>query len=97
MVRMVETSTSENRKLDDHQAVAVGARNPYPVLSCLPQRVVTGLIPSIMGSHGNHFIVISHSYHVTIKWAGRVAPLPTLKGGRNHGRKRLLKEKMRED
>ena len=56
-----------------------------------------GLISPNMVSHEKHFIVISRSNHVTIKWAGRAATLPTLKGGRTHGRKRLLTGKMRED
>jgi hypothetical protein len=46
-------------------------------------------------SHGKHFIVMSHSGHVTMKWAGGAATLPTLKGGRTNVRKaRLLTGKM---
>ena len=56
------------------------------------------LISTIIRSHDKHFIVMSHSSHVTMKWGGRAATLPTLKGGRTHVRKaRLLAGKMREN
>jgi hypothetical protein len=46
-------------------------------------------------SHDKHFIVMSHSSHVTTKWAGREAPLPDQQGGRTNVRKaRLLTGKM---
>lgn len=94
---MIEACRSENKNRNDHRSVAIEARKPYQVLCYLLRTTVTGLIPSIMWSHEKHFIVMSHNGHVTIKWAGRAATLPTLKGGRNHGRKRLLTAKMRED
>jgi hypothetical protein len=68
------------------------------VLECSPSgRTGARLISTVIRSHGKHFIVMSHSNHVTITWAGRAATLPTLKGGRTHGRNKLLTGKMRED
>jgi len=57
----------------------------------------TRLISTVTRSHGKHFIVMSHSSHVTVKWEGRAATLPTLKGGRTHGRIKLLTGKMQEN
>ena len=95
---MVETSKSENRNLTDHQPVAIEANEQDPLFRCLLRSTGAGLIPPNMVSHEKHFIVMSHSSHVTIKWVGRVAPLPTLKGGRTNVRKaRLPTGKMRED
>lgn len=64
----------------------------------LPRRCAGKLISSKVSSHDKHFIVMPHSGHVTMKWEGGAATLPTLKGGRTNVRKaRLLTGKIRED
>ncbi len=91
---MVRHAEMEKRIKTDHQPDASGAKSVS--LGYSPKWVGAGLISPNLASHDKHFIVMSHSSHVTIKWVGRAATLPTLKGGRNHGRKRLPTGKMRD-
>ena len=63
-----------------------------------PSSFTTKLTSLDIASHDKHFIVMSHSSHVTTKWVGKAATQPTPKGGRtNVGKARLLTGKMRED
>jgi hypothetical protein len=94
---MVEACRSENRNSDDYQPVTIGAEERYSLLRYLPRSAVAGLISSNTWSHEKHFIVMSHYCHVTVKWDGREAPLPPIKGGRTNGRNRLLTGKIRQD
>ena len=80
---MVRHAEMEKRIKTDHQPDASGAKSVS--LGYSPKWVGAGLISPNLASHDKHFIVMSHSSHVTIKWVGRAATLPTLKGGRNHG------------
>jgi hypothetical protein len=94
---MVEACKSEKRNSNNHQSIGIEAdeQQSLCLFRYLPRSAVAGLISPNVVSHEKHFIVMSHSIHVTIKWMGREAPLPTLKGGRTNGRKaRLLTKKM---
>jgi hypothetical protein len=93
---MVETCRIENDNERTHGSDAIGVE-PYFIIGYLLQCIRARLISSNMVSHGKHFIVMSHYYHVTVKWGGREAPLPPIKGGRTIGRNRLLTRKIWKD
>jgi hypothetical protein len=91
---MVRTCEKKN----ENELPARCERNQRVVfVDTFPECIGAGLISPNLASHDKHFIVMPHNSHVTIKWAGRAATLPTLKGDRTHGRNKLLTGKIRED
>jgi hypothetical protein len=94
---MGRTCREEKENKSDHWPYQARQHNASSRLYAMRWAAAKLISLNVLWSHGKYFIVMSHSSHVTIKWAGRAATLPTLKGGRNHGRIKLLTGKIRED
>ena len=73
---MIEKTYRSEKNNEIHWPNA-GETEPDFFVICSPRGIHARLISPNAASHDKHFIVISHSSHVTVKWAGRAATLPT--------------------